>query len=83
MRISQKNSGDIIDLANKAKGLMDKNQKSSVQQELESLFQELESLFPGRRGGGRGGERKELHRVGAGKSSASTITDTIPQNEQL
>ena len=76
MRISQKNSGDIIDLANKAKGLMDKNQKSSVQQE-------LESLFPGRRGRGRGGERKELHRVGTGKSSASTITDTIPQNEQL
>ena len=76
MRVSQKNCGDIIDLANKAKGLMDKNQKSSVQQE-------LESLFPGRRGGGRGGERKELHRVGAGKSSASTITDTIPQNEQL
>ena len=26
--------------------------------------------------GGRGGENKELHRVGAGELSASTITDT-------
>ena len=42
---------------------MDENQQPSVQQELE-------------RGGGRGGESRELRRVGAGESSASTTTDT-------
>ena len=45
------------------KGLMDENQQSSVQQELDW-------------GGRRGGESTGLHRVGAGESSASTMTDT-------
>ena len=53
----------FIDLANMAKGLMDKNHQPSVQQELE-------------RGEGRGGESRELHRVGTGESSTSTTTDT-------
>ena len=38
----------FIDLANMAKGLMDKNQQHSAEQE-------LERLFPSTRGGGRGG----------------------------
>ena len=38
----------FIDLANMTKGLMDENQQTSVQQE-------LERLFPSTRGGGRGG----------------------------
>ena len=59
----------FIDLANMAKGLMDENQQPSVQQE-------LERLFPGRKGGRRGGEIRELHGVGAEESSASTTTDT-------
>ena len=46
-----------------AKRLMDGNQQPYVQQKLE-------------RGGGRGGESIELHRVGAGESSASVTTDT-------
>ena len=52
-----------IDLVNMTKGLMDENQQSSVQQELDW-------------GGGRGGESTELHRIGASESSASTMTDT-------
>ena len=50
-----------------AKGLKYENQQPSVQQD-------LERLFPSTRGGGRGGESRELHRIGAGKSSASTTT---------
>ena len=42
---------------------MDENSQPPVQQELE-------------RGGGRGSEGRELHRIGAGESSASTTTDT-------
>ena len=53
----------FIDLANMAKGLMDKNQQPYIQQEL-------------KRGEGRGGESRELHRVGAGESSGFTTTDT-------
>ena len=52
----------FIDLANMAKGLMDKNQQPYIQQEL-------------KRGEGRGGESRELHRV-AGESSGFTTTDT-------
>ena len=48
---------------------MDEKQQSSVQQE-------LERLFPSQRGGGMGGERRELHMVGAFESSASATTDT-------
>ena len=59
----------FIDLLNMAKGLMDENQQPSVQQE-------LEVLFPSTRGGGRGGESRELHRVGAGESSTTTDTNT-------
>ena len=51
-----------------AKWLMDKNEKSSV-------TQELERLFPWIRDRGRRDESSELHRVGAGESSASA-TDT-------
>ena len=51
-----------------AKGMMKENQQSSVQQGLEKLF--LSTT-----GTGRGGENRELHRVGAGESSASTATD--------
>ena len=47
------------------KGLMDENQKPSVQQESVCLL-----LSTGR---GRG---RELHRIGTGESSASTTTDT-------
>ena len=50
------------------KGPMDENQESSV-------TQELGRLFPSTRGVGRRGESRELFRVGAGESSAST-TDT-------
>ena len=53
----------FIDLENMAEGLMDKNQQRSVQQKLE-------------KGGGRGGVSRELHRVGAGESFASTGIDT-------
>ena len=49
-----------------AKGLMDENQQSSVEQE------ELDKLFPSPRYGGRRGESRGLHRVGAGEYSAST-----------
>ena len=59
----------FIDFENIPKGLMDKNQQSSVQQD-------LERLFPSTRGGGRGAESRELNRFDAGKSSASTTTDT-------
>ena len=52
-----------------AKGLIDENQQPSVQQELDRLFSST-------RGGGRVVENRELHRVGAGESSASTTTDT-------
>ena len=38
----------FVDLANMAKGMMDKNQQQSV-------HQELERLFPSTRSGGRGG----------------------------
>ena len=55
----------FIDLANMAKGLMDENQQLSVQSQ-------VEELLPSARGGGRGGESRELHRVGADESSAST-----------
>ena len=44
------------------KGLIDKNQQPSVQQKLQRLS-------------GRGGESRELYRVGAGESSASTTID--------
>ena len=54
----------FTDLVKMAKGLMDENQQPSVQQE-------LERLFPSTRG-----DSRELHRVGAGESSGSTITDT-------
>ena len=59
----------FIGLVSMAKGLINENQKPSVQQV-------LESLFPSARGGGRIVENRELHRVGAGESSASTTTDT-------
>ena len=59
----------FIDLANMAKGLIDEKQQPSVQQD-------VERLLPSTRGGGRGGESRELHRFGAGESSASTTTDT-------
>ena len=59
----------FIDLANVAKGLLEENQPSSAQQE-------IERLLPSTRGGGAGGERGELHRVGTGESSASTTTCT-------
>ena len=59
----------FIDLVNTSKVLMDKNRYPSVQQE-------LERLFPSTTGGGRGGESRELQRVGVGESSASTTTDT-------
>ena len=52
-----------------AKGLMDENQHLSFKQE-------LERLFPSTRGGGRGGESRELYRVCAGESSLSTAADT-------
>ena len=59
----------FIDLVDMAKGLMDENQQTSVQQE-------LEKLLPSTRGEGRGSKSRELHRVGAGESLASTATDT-------
>ena len=49
---------------NMEKGLMNENQQPSVQQEL-------------KRGEEKGGESRELHRVGAGESSASATTDII------
>ena len=58
----------FTDLANMAKGLIGENQQPSVQKE-------LEKLFLSRTGRGRGDESRELHRVGAGESSASTTTD--------
>ena len=48
---------------NLTKGLIDENSQPPVQQELE-------------RGGVRGSEGRELHRVCAGESSTSTATDT-------
>ena len=59
----------FIDLVNIAKRLIDENQQTSAQQE-------LEKLFPSTREGGRGVESRELHRIGVVKSSASTTTDT-------
>ena len=59
----------FIDLTNMAKTLMDENQQPSVQQD-------LEKLFPSTKGRWRRDESRELHRIGAGESSASTITDT-------
>ena len=59
----------FTDLVNMAKELMDENQQPSVQQK-------LERLSPSTRDGERGGESRELYRVGAGESSASTTTDT-------
>ena len=41
-----------------------------------NVQQELERLLPSSRAGGRGGKSRGLHRVGAGKSSASTTPDT-------
>ena len=41
-----------------------------------SVEQGLGRLFHSTRGVGRGGESKELRRVGAGESSASITTDT-------
>ena len=57
----------FIDLENMAKGLMNENQQPSVKG--------LKRLFPSARGGERGGESREFHRVGAVESSASTITN--------
>ena len=59
----------FIDLVNIAKRLIDENQQTSAQQE-------LEKLFPSTREGGRGVESRELHRIGVVKSSTSTTTDT-------
>ena len=59
----------FIDLANMAKGLLLENQPPSVQLE-------IERLLPSTRGGGTGGESRELRRVGTGESSASTTTCT-------
>ena len=36
----------------------------------------VKSLFPSTRGGERGGESREFHRVGTGESSPSTTTNT-------
>ena len=47
------------------KRLMDGNQQPSVQQE-------LERLFLGTKGGGKGGESRELYRVGASELSTTT-----------
>ena len=47
---------------NMEKGLMNENQQPSVQQKL-------------KRGEEKGGESRELHRVGVGESSASATTD--------
>ena len=73
----------FIDLENVAKGLMDENQQPSAQQE-------LERLSPTTRDRRRGGESRELYRVGAGELKASTTTDTnnsfstlLPQNGRL
>ena len=63
----------FIDLENIAKGLMNGNQQPSAQQE-------LERLFPSTRGRRRGGESRELHRVGASEPSASTTTDIYFSN---
>ena len=52
-----------------AKGMMDENQQPSV-------HQKIERLSPSTSDGGRGDKSRELHRVGAGESSASTTTDT-------
>ena len=54
----------LIDLVNMAKWMMKENQQSPVQQE-------LEKLFPSTTGTGRGGKNRELHKVGAGESSAN------------
>ena len=59
----------FIDLANMGKGLMDGNQQPSVQQELERLFLST-------KGRGKGGESRELYRVGASESSTPTTADT-------
>ena len=71
----------FIDMANMAKGMMDENQQLSVEQE-------FERLFPSTRGGGKGGESRELHRVGAGDPSASkqlilVSQHRVPQHERL
>ena len=41
-----------------------------------SVQQDLEKLFVSTKGGGRGDESREIHRVGAGESSASITTDS-------
>ena len=48
---------------------MDENQQPSVQQQ-------IERQFPNTRDGGRGDESREVHRVGADESSASTTAVT-------
>ena len=60
--VSKEMVKSFIDLANITKGLIDENQQPQ---------QELAELFPRTRGRGRGDESRELHRVGAGESSAS------------
>ena len=67
--VSKEMVKSFIDLANRTKGLMDENQRPSVQQE-------LEKLFPSTRGGEGEVESRERHRVGVGESSAYTVTDT-------
>ena len=52
-----------------AKGLIGENQQLSGQQE-------FQRLFPSTRGRERGGETRELHRVGVGEPSASATADT-------
>ena len=52
-----------------AKRVMDKNQQPTARQA-------LEKLSPSTRGGQRRDENREVHRVGAGESSASTTIDT-------
>ena len=51
------------------KGLMDESQQPSAQQE-------FERLSPSTTGEWRGGESRELHRVGAGEPSASRTINT-------
>ena len=59
----------FINLVNVGKGMMDENQQPSVQQKLERLSHSI-------RDGGRGGKSRELYKVGASESFASTTTDT-------
>ena len=65
-----KRNGEVIyRFGEHGKGLMNKNQQSFVQQD-------LERLFPITRGRGRGSESRAFHGIGASESSASTATDT-------